>query len=238
MFGNVAGAMAAAIVLSGVGWLGLAGLSYSSALTGPICGAGVGSFGKLLPDLLLAWGLMVLAMMGPLLAGPLHHLWHRSLARHRVQAIGLFLLTYVSAWCVVCLIFAMVLDAASANRISDAATLPVTILAAAIWQLLPEKRNALLRCHLRPPLAVFGARAWLDPITFGLRFVFWCVTSCWALMLVCVAAQAGGIWLMPVASAIIGYERLFSARARPFGSEWRAWISWAQSAVMSLERPA
>ena len=65
------GTTLAAAGLSAIGWLGLAALLYGSDQTGPICSvARATALGQTLhPSLFVAWGLMVLAMMGPLLGG-------------------------------------------------------------------------------------------------------------------------------------------------------------------------
>jgi len=173
MLRHVTGAAVAAWGLSGLGWLGLAAWSsVGDAAIGPICRASGGALDDALrPELLLGTTLMMLAMMAPLTAGPMHHLWHRSLARHRLRAIGLFWLTYIALWGLVGVLFA--LAAANASRIGNAVLL--TLLIALAWQRLPAKATALRRCHLRPPLAVFGARALLDPPWFALRLTAWCV---------------------------------------------------------------
>ena len=41
---------------------------------------------------------MLLAMMPPLVAPPLLHVWHRSLPRRRLRAVALFVLGYACVW--------------------------------------------------------------------------------------------------------------------------------------------
>jgi predicted metal-binding membrane protein len=215
------GTTLAAAGLSVVGWLGLAALSYGDADTGPICSAP--AVEVLHPGVFVGWGFMALAMTGPLFGGPLHHLWHRSLARHRVRNIVLFISTYIAIWCLVYVLFTMVLVSIGASL---SRTLPVLVLTTAIaiaWQFSPHKRKALLRCHLRPPLSVFGYRAWLDPIWFAVRRGAWCVLSCWALMLVPFAAQS--VLLMLIATAISSYEQVFRLPAKPISRAWPDWVS-------------
>src|SRR5215475_10721290 len=98
MLPQLPGTTLAAAGLSATGWLGLFVLQYGGEQSGPICSvAAAAALGQALrPSLFVAWGAMALAMMGPLLGGSLHHLWHRSLARHRVRNIVLFLSTYIS----------------------------------------------------------------------------------------------------------------------------------------------
>src|ERR1700712_3473680 len=47
---------------------------------------------------LLASAIMLLAMMPPLLAPPLLHVWRRSLVRRRARAVALFVLGYALVW--------------------------------------------------------------------------------------------------------------------------------------------
>jgi predicted metal-binding membrane protein len=224
MLAEFPGATLAAVGLSAIGWLGLAALQYGSEQTAPICGAAAGAaLGQALrPSLFVAWGLMVLAMMGPLLGGPLHHLWHRSLARHRLRNIVLFLWTYITVWCLVYALFAVVLVGNGGFSLNTLQLLVLTTPIAAAWQFSAYKHAALLRCHLRPPLSVFGHRAWLDPIWFALRRGAWCVLSCWALMLVAFAARS--LPLMLIATAISTREQVLRAPLRPRRLAWPDWI--------------
>ncbi len=218
------GATAAAAGLSVIGWLSLAALSYGDAQTGPICSAAAAEApGRALhPGGFVDWGFMVLAMMGPLLGGSLHHLWHRSLARHRARNVLLFISTYIAIWCLVYVLFTIVLVSIDASMLGTLPLLVLTTTIAVAWQFSPHKREALMRCHLRPPLSVFGYRAWLDPIWFAVRRGAWCVVSCWALMLVPFAVQS--LLLMLIAAAIITYEQVFRSSARPISRAWRDWI--------------
>jgi predicted metal-binding membrane protein len=220
MLSALPGATLTAAGLSVVGWLGLATLSYGDADTGPICSApAVVALDQLLPPgVFVGWGFMTLAMTGPLLGGPLHHLWHRGLARHRVRNIVLFISTYIAMWCLVYVLFTVVLVSIDGSSRRTLPLLMVTTVIAVAWQFSPHKRKALLRCHLRPPLSVFGYRAWLDPIWFAVRRGAWCVLSCWALMLVPFAAQS--LLLMLIATAISTYEQVFRLSAQPISRTW------------------
>jgi hypothetical protein len=228
MLRQVTGAAVAAWGLSGLGWLGLATWSsLGDAGIGPICRASGDALDDVLrPELLLGTTLMMLAMKGPLTAEPMHHLWHRSLARHRLRAIGLFWLTCIALWSLVGVLFA--LAAANASRIGNVVLLVLTLLIALAWQLSPAKATALRRCHLRPPLAVFGVRALLDPPWFALRLTAWCVASCWAVMVAALAAQNATPGLVPmlIASAIIVWEQLLRTPLRSDGAAWAMGSMW------------
>jgi predicted metal-binding membrane protein len=218
ILGDLTGPAWAAAGLSAAGWLGLVALAYASPLGGQICRTTAAPPSDMLSsEVPLAWGLMILAMMGPLLSGPIHHLWHRSLARHRLRSIVLFLFGYLAAWWIVCALLFSVPGMAAGYQLDPAVVLILSILLAGLWQFSLAKRYALLRCHMKPPLSIFGARAWLDPVRFGLHLACWCVVSCWALMLASFAVSGGGLAPMMIASAIIVYEQLLRERPQPFG---------------------
>src|SRR5262249_32135480 len=150
------------------------------------------------------------------------------------RAIGLFWLTYIVLWSLVGVLFA--LAAANAFWIGNTVLLVLTLLIALAWQLLPAKATALRRCHLRPPLAVFGARALLDPPWFALRLTGWCVASCWAVMVAALAAQNATPGLVPmlIASAIIVWEHLGRTPLRSDGAAWAMWSMWPRREVVEV----
>jgi predicted metal-binding membrane protein len=213
---GTSGAGWAALILSGLGWLGLGVMSLATEPGRLVCHFTDREFlgDAFAPAPPLEWTLMVFAMMGPLLAAPMDHLWHRSFARYRVRAIALFLMSYVVVWCLVCALYTLAIDAASRHQIDQAALLVALLPLAGIWQFSAFKQYAVQRCHLRPPISVFGVRAWLDPVWFALRLGFWCVSSCGALMLVAFVTPDAGMLAMLMASAIIFYERTRWARSR------------------------
>jgi predicted metal-binding membrane protein len=176
------------------------------------CGGSAGSW--LEPDalaqyhpglLVLPWLLMLLAMMPPLLARPIRHLWRRSLRRRRMRAIALFAAAYTAVW----LLGGVVLLAAAImlRGFAEVAVVPAAAIAF-LWQATPVKQVCLNGCHRLPPLATFGLAADLDCLRFGFTAGSWCVGTCWALMLVPLAAGAAHLTLMAVASLVMLLERL------------------------------
>jgi len=172
------------------------------------------------PELLaLAWLLMLLAMMPPLLAQPIRHLWDRSLRRRRKRAVALFVAAYAAVWMLAGLVLmaAAILLRALAG---GAALLPSSALAIAIallWQATPAKQICLNRCHRLPRLSVFDLAADLDCLRYGLVAALWCVATCWALMLVPLLADGAHEVLMAVISVMLLAER--QTPARP--ARWR-----------------
>jgi len=150
----------------------------------------------------LHWLAMVAAMMLPLMWGHVSLIAQRSLWRRRHRAIALFLASYAGIWLLFGFV-AIVLFPTAGRPLLAAATLVV----AALWQVTPWKRLALLACHRTVPLAPVGWRADLDCLRYGCNTARTCVTSCWALMLAC-AAGHHAFWLMTAATVFVVTERM------------------------------
>ncbi len=165
---------------------------------------------------------MLLAMMPPLLATPLRHLWRRSLTRRRAQAIGLFLLAYAAVWLPACLLLWLL--ALALESLPETGRLPVplpALLTALAWQSTPLKQACLNRCHGQPPLAAFGWRADRDALVYGAGHGFWCVGTCWAMMLIPLAAGTAthGAWMFAVMWIAL-LERIRAPARVAWGSAW------------------
>jgi predicted metal-binding membrane protein len=166
------------------------------------------------PELLaVAWLLMLLAMMPPLLAQPIRHLWDRSLRRRRKRAVALFVAAYAAVWTLaglVLLVAAILLRALAEARLLPSLALAIAI--ALLWQATPAKQTCLNRCHRLPRLSAFGLAADLDCLRYGLVAARWCVATCWALMLVPLLADGVHVLLMAVVSVLLLAERQTPAR--------------------------
>jgi predicted metal-binding membrane protein len=152
---------------SASGWLagGWSGLELSLLLNPPELPA-------------LAWLLMFLAMMPPLLAQPIRHLWDRSLRRRRKRAVALFVAAYAAVWMLAGLV--LLVAAILLRALAGAGLLPSLALAIAIallWQATPAKQTCLNRCHRLPRLSAFGLAADLDCLRYGLVAARWCVAT-------------------------------------------------------------
>lgn len=210
--------LAAWAALAGGGeWLFLPGYCAASA---DLLGAGLGGLRAALRfnpvhGLAAGWLLMLAAMMPPLLAAPLAHVWERSFARRRPRAIGLFLLGYAGVWTAAGL---LLLPAAVAlHFVAGGGPLAAGAAIAFLWQFSPGKQRCLNRCHRLPPLAAFGIEAERDALGFGLRHGFWCVGACWAAMLLPLMAKDGHAAAMLLAAAFLLAERV----ERPDRAGWR-----------------
>jgi predicted metal-binding membrane protein len=164
------------------------------------------------PALASGIALMVIAMMAPALAGPVLHLWYRSLSRHRWRAIALFSVSYLVTWMIACaclMAAAMVLHALLRNALAVGSVVGV---AGLVWQICPARARCLARCHLRPRLSIFGVAALADPLAFGITLAGWCIATCWALMLLPLCLGEAQLPLMAAGTLVVASERFAPQR--------------------------
>ena len=163
------------------------------------------------------WGVMLAAMMAPLLIPALRHAYTRSLAGRRGRAVALVTVAYAVTW-----------TAGGVGLVTLASVIrtltgpPHTALAAGIavalmWQATPLKQRCLNRRARHPPLAAFGRAADVDALRLGGSHALWCFGSCWALMLVPLLVPAWHLGLMVVVSLWVWSEQL----ERPAVPGWR-----------------
>lgn len=159
-------------------------------------------------DFALGWALMIMAMMLPTIGGRLLDIRARSFRSIRTRLMLCFASAYLGVWL---LAGALFVGAALSLRVAAADSrlpLMLALACAAIWQVSPFKQVALNRCHVRAPLAAFAPRALVDAASAGLRLAFWCVVSCWPLMLVAMLAPAHHLPVMFLLSLWIWAERI------------------------------
>lgn len=149
--------------------------------------------------------IMLVAMMTPLLARPIAHLWNHSLARRRAPAITLFVATYAGLWLLASCVLVAV--AVALKAFAGAAALPVPAVAvviALIWQATPAKQACLDRCHR---LSAFSAGTAWDCVRHGATIALWCIGACWALMLAPLAVDGMHFAAMAVVAVVLFVER-------------------------------
>ncbi|UQS16597.1 DUF2182 domain-containing protein [Pseudomonas sp. HS6] len=167
--------------------------------------------------ILAGWFLMLLAMMPPLLAMPLMHVWRSSLPSRRIRASVMFLLGYCALWMAVgplLLAVALLLQITAGKG-----ALAVAILIAMLWRAGPWHRVALIRGHQPRRIGLFGWAADRDCLAFGMVHGLFCIVSCWAWMLVPLVSGAWHIPVMLSASLIIMVERL--TLSGPLRRQWQ-----------------
>ncbi len=159
----LSGALPALLLADLAGWVSLA-RDHASLLSPKSCGSSVvgwvssgwsGVEAALLlhpPARLVApWLVMVWAMMTPLLAEPVGHLWTFSPARLRAPFLAVFVASYGAIWLLAG--FLLMGAALALEHLARVTVFPAPALAAAIallWQASPLKQACLNNCHRLP----------------------------------------------------------------------------------------
>src|SRR5215203_4430628 len=173
------------VMAAAVAWMFIVGMSHAHmshthvSHTGIIPGRGHGQG-------TLGTVAMVIAMMLPLTLTNVRHVALSSLWRRRHRAIAAFLVGYLAVWIVVQSAIVGTWGLLT-PLIGWETAAGVAILAAALWEVAPIKRQRLRRCHRTVPLAPRGWRADADCAYYGVTTGFSCVTMCWALMVTATA---------------------------------------------------
>jgi predicted metal-binding membrane protein len=162
------------------------------------------------------WAIMLVAMMLPVLSAPVRHVIQRSLAARRVRAVALFVAGYAALWLAagVPLVAVSLAARSSASPLTAAGLVALGVL---VWQASPLKQVCLNRLHGHPALAAFGLAADVDALRFGLWHGFWCVGSCFGVMLLPMLFPSLHLLGMVLASFWMWGEQL----ERPALPSWR-----------------
>lgn len=128
------------------------------------------------------WGLMVVAMMVPLILESLRWIAFQNFHHRRHRAILFFLLGYLVPWMT---LGAFVAWLRTYDWSHNPLLAPATFAFAALWALVRVRHRALVFCHLRVPLASSNWKADRDCLRFGLVIGASCVITCAFLMLAC-----------------------------------------------------
>jgi predicted metal-binding membrane protein len=178
-------------------------------------GAMAGNMGLELPAFLVAWTLMMAAMMLPSVA-PVASLYSRSISERRALRLTEFTAGYLVVWASAgVLAFALgafIAGLADANSSLGTATGVGAYLACGLYQLSPLKYRCLQHC--RSPLSLFlkysSYRGSLRDFRVGLHHGGYCLGCCWSLMVVLLALGAMSIVPMVVLAAVVLTEKLWS----------------------------
>jgi hypothetical protein len=148
--------------------------------------------------------MMVAAMMFPAQMRSLRCVVARSLRKRQHWNIILVLIGYCVPWLAAGLTTELILDL---SLFPHYAALPsVAFVVAAVWQLMPLKRRALIRCHPEPLMAPTGRKGDWDCLKFGMLLAGRCGVSCWALMVACTASRHA-LWALVLTSLVVWTER-------------------------------
>lgn len=145
--------------------------------------------------------LMVIAMMLPLTIPNVRHVALSSLWRRRHRAIVAFLVGFLAVWIAVQTVIVGAWGLL-APLIGWEIVAGVAMVAAVLWEIAPNKRRWLRRCHRTVSLAPRGWRADVDCVHYGVTTGFSCVAMCWALM----AASAAFAHALLVMAVLFGVQ--------------------------------
>jgi len=164
-----------------------------------------------------SWLLMLAAMMLPVMVPHIRHIHLRSFKERQTRSKLQLLLGYLAVWMAAGV--ALEIGAVAVRVALPGACVEVVVGLALLWQVSPAKQWCLNRCHQKPALAAFGARADLDAVRYGSRLGAACVGSCWALMTLPLVVERHHLAVMIVVAILIYAERLESPA--PLSWRWR-----------------
>ena len=174
-----------------------------------------GTMGLTLSAFLVAWTVMMAAMMLPSVA-PVASLYARSISERRALRLTLFTSGYLIVWASAGVV-AFVLGSVIANlaegdgRLGTAAGV-VAYLGCGLYQLSPLKYRCLAHC--RSPLSLFfhysSFQGPLRDLRVGAHHGAYCLGCCWALMVVLLALGAMSLIPMLILASVVITEKLWS----------------------------
>jgi predicted metal-binding membrane protein len=174
-----------------------------------------GNMGLELPAFLVAWTLMMAAMMLPSVA-PVASLYSRSISERRALRLTLFTGGYLVVWASVGVVAfalgALIAGQAAMDPAFGTAAGVGAFLACGLYQLSPLKYRCLKHC--RSPLSLllkYGSyRGALRDFRVGAHHGAYCLGCCWSLMVVLLALGAMNVVPMVILAAVVLTEKLWS----------------------------
>lgn len=207
-----------------------------SAICGSIRRVGLADLGLVFgplwspASLPVAWLVMLMAMMPPLVAMPVAHVWRSSLAGRRPQALALFGLGYAMVWFSVgvllipaMIILRLVMPGTGVEM--------VALVFAVAWNCSPAAQAARNRCHRLHRIGAFGRSADRECLAHGMMSGAACVSACWPWMLATMMFDSGHLIVMAAVTLVLFAERI----APPGRCKWQ--LPPALSVLWAL-RPA
>jgi predicted metal-binding membrane protein len=196
------------LIAAAFAWVGIMAWSQPG-------GAMAGNMGLELPAFLVAWSVMMAAMMLPSVA-PVASLYARSISEHRARRLSLFTVGYLVVWAAAgVLAYALGAFIAARAEIDPAIATVAGVgayLACGIYQLSPLKYRCLQHC--RSPLSLFlkysSYQGPFRDLRVGAHHGAYCLGCCWALMVVLLALGAMSVVPMLILAAVVITEKLWS----------------------------
>ncbi len=175
-----------------------------------------GTMGLALPAFLVAWTVMMAAMMLPSVA-PVASLYARSISgRRSVMRLTLFtggyLIVWASAGVIAFALGALIAGLAAADPRFGTAAGVAAYLGCGLYQLSPLKYRCLSHC--RSPLSLFfhysSYQGPLRDLRVGVHHGAYCLGCCWGLMVVLLALGAMSVVPMLILATVVITEKLWS----------------------------
>ncbi len=174
-----------------------------------------GTMGLALPAFLVAWTVMMAAMMLPSVA-PVASLYARSISGRRALRLTLFTVGYLVVWASAGVIaFALgsfIAGLAETDPRLGTAAGVAAYLGCGVYQLSPLKYRCLAHC--RSPLSLFfrysSYQGPLRDLRVGAHHGAYCLGCCWGLMVVLLALGAMSVVPMLVLATVVITEKLWS----------------------------
>jgi predicted metal-binding membrane protein len=196
------------LLAAGVAWVAIAAWTQAS-------GTMTGAMGLELPAFLVAWTVMMAAMMLPSVA-PVASLYARSIIGHRTVRLVAFTAGYLVVWAsagvAAFAIGGAVGWAAVENPTVGVAAGAAAFAACGVYQLTPLKSRCLRHC--RSPIALLfkysAYRGASRDLRVGLHHGAYCLGCCWGLMVVLLALGAMSIVPMVILAVVVVVEKLWS----------------------------
>jgi len=166
--------------------------------------------GRSLPSTIVAgmplWIVMCVAMMGPSALAGVRHTGLNSLAWRKKRAVLEYSAGYVTVWAS----FGVLVLVLGALVPTDGHwfAVGIALAIAGLWQFSVFKRRALRDCHRATSLPLWGKKAELASLDFGLNNGSACLRSCWCLMVVMSLAPGSMVLWMTGLGMVITVERL------------------------------
>lgn len=162
------------------------------------------------------WGLMIVAMMTPLVAPQVARIVWASRRERQLIAAAIFLLGYWVIWfltMVVLIPAAMLVTWIFGADLDLLAALAVAL----VWSASPSAQRARNLCHRTRPIRAFGPGVLMDSAQRGLSVGASCIAACWPWMLVPIAVQSVHLATMILVGAYLFADRI----APPARATWR-----------------
>jgi predicted metal-binding membrane protein len=174
-----------------------------------------GTMGLALPAFVVAWTVMMAAMMLPSVA-PVASLYVRSVSGRRTLRLALFTAGYLVVWAaagvVAFAIGSLIAGLADGDARLGTAAGVVAFLAAGLYQLSPLKYRCLSHC--RNPVSLFlhysSYKGPLRDLRVGAHHGAYCLGCCWGLMVVLLALGAMSVVPMLILATVVIIEKLWS----------------------------